>query len=91
LRTRRYSFGDRHDVQRARSSLHWKTEPDSFETKRNLARLSFVRRDGAAVIRVPGAVMSRVVGTELVGGGGGGGAAGSGGGVTGGGGGAGKR
>jgi hypothetical protein len=91
---RKNSFGERHDRHGARSSLHWKTEPASVETNRNLARLSLVRRDGAAVIFVPGAVTSRVDGTELVGTGGDG-AGGGGGGLTGGGGegggGAGKR
>jgi hypothetical protein len=81
---RLYVRGERHAVHRPRSSLHWKLEPASVETKRNLARCSLVRRDGAAVNRVFGGVVSRVRGRT--GAAGGGGAGGAGGGLGGGGG-----
>jgi hypothetical protein len=69
-----YVRGERHAVHRLRSSLHWKVEPASVETNRNLARCSLVRRDGAAVSRVFGGVVSRVWGRAGGAGGDGGGA-----------------
>jgi hypothetical protein len=57
---RLYVRGERHAVHRPRSSLHWNLEPASVDANPNLARCSLVRRDGAAVNRVFGGVVSRV-------------------------------
>jgi hypothetical protein len=73
---RLYVRGERHAVHRPRSSLHWNLEPASVETNRNLTRCTLVRRDGAAVNRVFGGVVSRVCGRAGGAGGDGGGAGG---------------